>query len=330
MAAHSSDSLPCLPDLDDGDYGLSPANNGGGTMQEQRIVTTGGALRTVSGAALDKLSSRLSGTLLTGGEAGYDDARTVWNGLVNRRPAVIAPCAGTSDVAESVRFASDHGLLVSVRGGGHSAAGRAVCEGGLMIDLSPMRQVHVDAAARTASAQGGVRLGEFDSATEPFGLATTLGVATDTGIAGLTLGGGYGWLNGKFGLACDNLLSVEIVTADGAVLTASAEENPDLFWGIRGAGANFGVVTSFRYQLHPVGQVLAGLMLYPISAGREALQLFHTFSASCPDEVSTVGLLLVPLTARRRSGSLCVTVGPSRTLSRHCGLSERSSRRWRI
>ena len=191
-----------------------------------------------------------------------------------------------------MRFAREHDLLVSVRGGGHSAGGRAVCQGGLMIDLSPMTDVRVDPTRRTAIAQPGVKLGESDQAAQAFGLATTSGVASDTGIAGLTLGGGYGWLDGKYGLACGNLVSVEIVTADGRLVTASGVENPDLFWGVRGAGANFGVVMSFEFRLHSVGPVLAGLVLYPIDRGKETLRLFHEFSAACPDEVSTVGLLL--------------------------------------
>jgi hypothetical protein len=195
-------------------------------------------------------------------------------------------------VTAAVNFARNSGLPISIRGGGHSAGGRAVCEGGVMIDLSPMKGIRVDRTRRTALAQPGLRLGEFDRETQAFGLATTLGVASDTGIAGLTLGGGYGWLNGKYGLACDNLLSVDLVTADGRLVTASADETPDLFWAIRGAGANFGVVTSFEYRLHPVGPVVAGLVLYPLGQGREVLRCFHEFSGSCPDEVSTVGLLL--------------------------------------
>lgn len=261
-------------------------------MGERRIATTGGDERIISGAAIDKFASQLRGELLAGDDTGYDAARKVWNGMVDKRPALIARCAGAADVTNCVRFAREHDLLVSVRGGGHSIAGRAVCENGLMVDLSQMRGIRVDPMRRTALAQPGLKLGEFDHETQAFGLATTLGVATDTGIAGLTLGGGYGWLDGKYGLACDNVLSVDIVTADGQLVTASADENIELFWGIRGAGANFGVVTQFEYRLHPVGPVVAGLVVYPISRGRETLRLYHEFSATCPDEVSTVGLLL--------------------------------------
>jgi hypothetical protein len=238
------------------------------------------------------LRAILRGAALVPGESGYDAARIVWNAMVNKRPAVIVRCAGAADVTAAVNFARNSGLSISIRGGGHSAGGRAVCEGGVMIDLSPMKGFRVDPTRQTALAQPGLRLGEFDRETQAFGLATTLGVASDTGIAGLTLGGGYGWLNGKHGLACDNLMSVDIVTADGRLVTASADENPDLFWAIRGAGANFGVVTSFEYRLHPVGPVLAGLVLYPLRQGKEILRCFHEFSASCPDEVSTIGLLL--------------------------------------
>jgi hypothetical protein len=238
------------------------------------------------------LRAVLRGAALVPGEPGYDAARIVWNAMVDKHPAVIVRCAGAADVAVAVNFALSSGLPISIKGGGHSAGGRAVCEGGVMIDLSPMKGIRVDRKRQTAIAQPGLKLGEFDRETQAFGLATTLGVASDTGIAGLTLGGGYGWLNGKYGLACDNLSSVDIVTADGRMVTASAEESPDLFWAIRGAGANFGVVTSFEYRLHPLGPVLAGLVLYPLAQGREVLRCFHEFSASCPDEISTIGLLL--------------------------------------
>jgi hypothetical protein len=261
-------------------------------MNERRITTMSGRERVINGAAIDKFASQLRGVLLASDDVGYDAVRKVWNGTVNKRPALIARCTGAADVASCVRFAREHDVLVSVRGGGHSIAGRAVCENGLMIDLSQMKGIRVDPKRQTALAQPGLKLGEFDRETQAFGLATTLGVATDTGIAGLTLGGGYGWLNGKYGLACDNVRSIDVVTADGRLMTASADENADLFWGVRGAGANFGVITSFEYRLHPVGPVLAGLVLYPISQGKETLRLYHEFSATCPDEVSTVGLLL--------------------------------------
>ncbi len=211
--------------------------------------------------------------------------------MVDKRPALIARCAGTADVADCVRFAREHDLLISVRGGGHNYVGKSVCEGGLMIDLSPMKGIYVDPERRTARAQAGVRLGELDRETHAFGLATPLGVNTDTGIAGLTLGGGYGWLVGKHGLACDNLLGVELVTAEGRVLTANASQNADLYWGVRGAGANLGVVTSFEYRLHPLGPVLAGLMVYPLDKGKQVLRFFDEFSANLPDELTTLAAL---------------------------------------
>jgi FAD/FMN-containing dehydrogenase len=261
-------------------------------MNERRVLTTKGTERVLPDALIDKFATGLRGELVRPSDQAYDAARRVWNGMVDKRPALIARCAGTADVIDTVRFARDHDLLVSVRGGGHNYAGKSVCDAGLMIDLSPMKGIHVDPARKTARAQAGLRLGEFDRETQAFGLATTLGVNTDTGIAGLTLGGGYGWLGGKYGLACDNLISVDVVTTDGRVVTASASENNDLFWGVRGAGANLGIVVSFEYRLHPVGPVLGGMVLYPITRGKEALRLFDEFSATCPDDVSTAGLLV--------------------------------------
>jgi FAD/FMN-containing dehydrogenase len=261
-------------------------------MGIRRLRTIVGNDRALDESLIDKFGARLRGALLRPSDAGYDAARKVWNGMVDKRPALIARCAGTADVVESVRFAREHDIVVSVRGGGHNYAGKSVCDGGLMIDLSTMKGIRVDPARRTVRAQAGLRLGEFDRETQAFGLATTLGVNTDTGIAGLTLGGGYGWLGGKYGLACDNVLSVDVVTADGRALTASADENSELFWGMRGAGANLGIVTSFEYALHEVGPVLGGMVIYPISKGAEALRFFDEFSATCPDEVSTAALLL--------------------------------------
>src|SRR5712672_737942 len=195
--------------------------------------------------------------------------------MIDRRPALIARCAGVADAIAAVRFARANELLVSVRGGGHNITGNAVCEGGLMIDLSPMKSVRVDPAQRTARAEAGLTWGEYNRETQAFGLASTGGVVSTTGIAGLTLGGGLGWLGGKHGLSCDNLLSANIVTADGTFLTANATEYPDLFWGLRGGGGNFGVVTSFEYRVHPVGTVLAGLVAYPIEKTKEVLKGFR-------------------------------------------------------
>jgi len=248
---------------------------------------------TVSESRISEFATGLRGKLIRPGDGDYDDARRVWNGMVDKRPALIARCAGTADIVDCVRFARENDLLVSVRGGGHNYAGKSVCDDGLVIDLSSMKGIRVDPARRTARAQPGLELCEFDHETQAFGLATTLGAAPDTGIAGLTLGGGYGWLAGKYGLACDNLLSVDMVTADGQLLTASAGENADLFWGMRGAGANFGIVTSFEYRLHPVGPtVLGGMVLYPMSQGKEVLHFFDEFSSTCPDEVTLIGSML--------------------------------------
>jgi FAD/FMN-containing dehydrogenase len=240
---------------------------------------------------IQDFKARLRGVLLRPGEAGYEDARKIWNGMIDRKPALIARCAGVADVRHAVHFARTHNLLVSVRGGGHNIPGNAVCEGGLMIDLSRMKSVRVDPLRRTARAEGGVTWGELDHETQAFGLATTGGTDSTTGIAGLTLGGGLGWLAGKHGLACDNLLSVDLITADGRFLVASATENAALFWGVRGGGGNFGVVTSFEYRLHPVGPVLAGPMLYPFERARDVLRFYRDFSSMIPDEVNTVCVL---------------------------------------
>src|SRR4051812_24082506 len=226
----------------------------------------------IDDTAIEALRANLSGALLRSGEDGYDEARTIFNGMIDRRPALIARCAGTGDVAKAVRFARERDLIVSVRGGGHNVAGNAVCEGGLMIDLTPMKGIRVDPSARTARAQGGVTWREFDRETQAFGLATTGGAISSTGIAGLTLGGGFGWLGRSYGMSCDNLISADVVLADGSIVTASADENADLFWGLRGGGGNFGVVTSFEYRLHPVTSILGGMLIYPIARANEVLR----------------------------------------------------------
>lgn len=233
------------------------------------------------------LQARLQGELLRPGDGGYDAARMVFNAMIDRRPALIARCAVAADVVAGVQFAREQGIPLSVRGGGHNVAGTAVCEGGLMLDLSLMKGIQVDPGRRIARAEPGLILGEFDQATQAFGLATTTGVVSKTGLAGLTLGGGVGWLNGKHGLACDNLLAADVVTSDGQLVRASEDEHPDLFWAIRGGSGNFGVVTSFTYQLHEVGPVLAGSVTYPFDRAREAVSFYHEFASSCPDELTT-------------------------------------------
>jgi FAD/FMN-containing dehydrogenase len=256
-------------------------------MSALEAITTTGGHTVLKETVVQQLQTSLRGELLCPGDAGYDDARKVYNAMIDRRPVLIMRCAGVADVITAVTFARTHELLVSVRGGGHSIAGKAVYDGAVLIDLSSLKGLRVDPAHRTAHAQPGLRLGEFDRETQAFGLATPLGVVTNTGIAGLTLGGGLGWLNGKHGLACDNLLSVDVVTADGRFLTASPSENADLFWGVRGGVGNFGIVTSFEYQLHPVGPVLGGMTLYDMNKAKEVLRFFREFSWGCPDELST-------------------------------------------
>jgi FAD/FMN-containing dehydrogenase len=228
-----------------------------------------------------------SGELISPAHPRYDDARQVWNGMVDRRPALIARCANEGDVVEALRFARESGLPLAVRGGGHNVAGNAVCDDGLVIDLSGMKAIQVDTAARTARAQPGVVLGEFDRATQEFGLATPTGNVSKTGLAGLTLGGGLGWIARKHGPTCDNLLSAQVVTADGQRLTASADENTDLLWGLRGGGGNFGVVTSFEYQLHPIGpEVIAGGVVHSFADAPEVFRFFANYVATAPDELS--------------------------------------------
>ncbi len=237
--------------------------------------------------AIRDLKQQLCGELLAPIDSAYDVARKVWNGMIDKRPALIARCAGTSDVAACVNFARAEGVTISVRGGGHNFAGKGVSEGGLMIDLSPMKTITVDAAKRTARAQTGLKLGEFDCETQKHGLMTPLGIATTTGISGLTLGGGYGWLVGKLGLACDNVTAIEVVTADGRTIECSASENADLFWGMRGAGANFGVATRIDYRLHPLSTVFGGPLFHPLTA--EVVRFYDEFSSNLPDELTTLG-----------------------------------------
>ncbi|MET9344584.1 FAD-binding oxidoreductase [Nonomuraea sp. NPDC003804] len=229
------------------------------------------------------------GRLITAEHAGYDSARAVWNGAVDRRPRLIARCGGTADVAAAVRFAREHDLEIAVRGGGHNVAGTAVCDDGIVIDLSPMRAVRVDPAGRTARVQGGALWGDVDHETQTHGLATTGGIVSHTGVAGLALGGGIGFLMRKHGLTVDNLLAAEVVTAEGGIVQASADEHPDLFWALRGGGGNFGVVTSFRFALHPVGPtVLAGPVFWAAEDTTDVLRFYRDFAAAAPDELGSV------------------------------------------
>ncbi len=248
------------------------------------------ATQGVLGAAtLKEFEDGLHGELIRPGDGAYDEARSIWNGAHDARPAVIARCTDASDVRHAVGFARSEGLDVAVRGGSHSIPGFSTCDDGIVIDLSPMNAITVDVSGRTATAEGGLTWGEFDAATQEHGLATTGGLVSTTGVAGFTLGGGIGWLMRKYGLACDNLRAAEVVTADGQILTASATENPDLFWGLRGGGGNFGIVTSFEFDLHPVGPtVAAGPVFYPGDRAEEIMRFYREFTRELPDELSTL------------------------------------------
>ena len=243
-------------------------------------------------ASIVELSARFLGVLLRPDQSGYDEVRRVHNGMIDRRPALIAGCVGNADIVDAVNFARTHGLELAVRGGGHNVAGRAVCDDGLMLDMSLMKGIHVDPVRRTARAQGGVTWREFNRETQAHGLATTGGVISTTGIAGLTLGGGLGWLMAKHGLAMDNLVSAEVVTASGDILRASKEENADLFWGLQGGGGNFGAVSWLEYRLHPVGTVTSGLIAHPFDRAREVLKFFREITSGLPDDLTIFGGLL--------------------------------------
>ena len=238
-------------------------------------------------AVIDDFKTLFQGAVLLPGDAEYDKARQIWNAMIDRRPALIARCTSAESVVQAVNFARQHGLLVSVRGGGHNIAGNAVCDNGLMIDLSTMKGVEVDTVTRRASVEPGCTLADFDAAVLPHGLATPLGINSTTGVAGLTLGGGFGWLSRKYGMTVDNLLGADVVMADGRQLHASETENADLFWGLRGGGGNFGIVTRFEFQLHPVGpEVLSGLIVYPFDEAKAVVTAFARFSEQMPDDLN--------------------------------------------
>jgi FAD/FMN-containing dehydrogenase len=252
----------------------------------------GGTAVAVDEAAVKRFGEGVRGQVLRPGDAGFDAARRVWNGMIDRSPALIVRCAGAADVVRAVDFARDQGLPLAVRGGGHSAAGNGVVEGGLVIDLSAMKGIRVNPGRRTVRAESGLTWREFDAETQAFGLATTGGVVSSTGIAGLTLGGGIGWLMRSHGLSVDNLLSVDLVTADGRLRTVSAGEDPDLFWAVRGGGGNFGVGTSFEYRLHPVGPtVLGGLLIWPRAQARDVLRRYRDFTRTAPENASAYAAL---------------------------------------
>jgi FAD/FMN-containing dehydrogenase len=256
-------------------------------VNDVKLKTLDAGAKLVRGGELDALAGGLRGTLLAEDAPGYDDARTIWNAMIDRRPGLIVRCAGAEDVVRAVRFASDNELLVAVRGGGHNIAGSAVCDGGLMIDLSEMKSVRVDPATQRVWVEPGATLGDLDKETQAFGLAVPTGINSTTGVAGLTLGGGFGWITRKFGLTIDNLLSVDIVTADATLVRASAKENPDLFWALRGGGGNFGVVTAFEFKLNSLGpQVLSGLVVHPFENAANLLKEYRRVVESAPDELT--------------------------------------------
>ena len=235
--------------------------------------------------AVDQLRATISGETLTPVDAAYDAVRQVHNGMIDKRPAVIVRCQNTADIADAVKFAREHDLEISVRGGGHNVAGRAVTDGGLMIDTQTMKGVHVDPATRRVRAQAGLSWNEYNRATAAYGLATTGGVVSTTGIAGLMLGGGLGWLMGKYGMAVDNVRSVELVDANGQIRTADAEQNPDLYWALRGGGGNFGVAASFEYDAHPVSMIYGGLIAFALPDAPKVWEFFGDFAAQSPDEL---------------------------------------------
>jgi FAD/FMN-containing dehydrogenase len=263
-------------------------------VSQAELRTREGKTTTVPDEAITALAEVLRGRLLRPSDADYDDARAVWNGMVNRHPALIVQCAGVADVVRTVNFAKEHDLMVAVRGGGHNAAGNAVCDDGLVIDLSRMKAVRVDPLAQTVRAEGGVTIGELDYETQAFGLAVPMGVVTETGIAGLTLAGGIGWLRRKYGLSCDNLISADVVTANGDLVTASSENNADLLWALQGGGGNFGVVTSFEFRAYPVGpEVFFAFVIHPGTGvdAQAALQFYRQWSQAAPDEISSFAIL---------------------------------------
>jgi FAD/FMN-containing dehydrogenase len=257
-------------------------------MTDLQATTTTGQETVLEEAAIQTFKDSLRGELLRPGDEDYEEARHVWNGMIDKHPALIARCTGVADVIAAVNFAREHELLVAVRGGGHSVAGHSTCDGGLVIDLSLMRSVRVDPKAGTARVEGGATWGDVDRETQLFGLATPGGVVSTTGVAGLTLGGGYGWLRRKYGLSCDNLLSADVVTADGRLLTASETEHADLLWGLKGGGGNFGIVTSFEFQLHPVGpEVMYAATMYPAEQAGKVLRAWRDYVATATKEVTS-------------------------------------------
>lgn len=261
------------------------------TMTTIQTQTKSSPQQALEPTHVEKLKKQVRGAVIQPSMLEYDNVRAIWNAMVERRPGAIVRCTGPADVMAAVDFAREHDLLLAVRGGGHNVAGNALCDGGLVIDLSLMQGIRVDPQARRAWAQPGANWGALDHETQAFGLATPGGIVSDTGIAGLTLGGGFGWLTRKHGFTCDNLVAADVVTAQGNMLHADAETNADLFWGIRGGGGNFGIVTNFEYQLHPVGpEVIAGVVIYPLDVAQEVLHFYREFAAQAPNELGTMAV----------------------------------------
>lgn len=249
-------------------------------------------LTTLSEEDLTTLKESISSTVLTPGDDHYDEVRTIWNAMIDRKPGVIVQCEKVVDVAPSIAFARKHDLEITIRGAGHNIAGNSISDGGLLIDFSNMKRVTVDSESRRARVESGATLGDFDAAVQKHGLATPIGINSTTGIAGLTLGGGFGWLTRKYGMTVDNLLSVDLVTVDGKSISASATENTDLFWAVRGGGGNFGVITQFEYALYPVGpDVLAGLVVYPLEQARQVLKRYREFTSTAPEDMTVWGVM---------------------------------------
>lgn len=257
-------------------------------MMDLSVRALDASTKKIPQSAITALRSQVRGTVALPGEDGYEAARTIWNAMIDRRPGLVVRCLGAADVMNAVKIARDEKLLVAVRSGGHNIAGNAVCEGGVLIDLSLMKSVHVDLKSRTARVEPGAMLADVDKETQAFGLATPLGINSTTGVAGLTLGGGFGWTTRKFGLTIDNLISADVVTADGNLVRASEQENPDLFWALRGGGGNFGIVTSFEFKLHRLGpEVLSGLIVHPMEHAGKLLPAFRRMANEAPDELTT-------------------------------------------
>jgi FAD/FMN-containing dehydrogenase len=277
-------------------------------MTAQSVVDATG--KELGEQTINELRAGLRGDVVRPGDGEYDVTRKIWNAMIDRRPSLIIRPAGPADVVQTVDFARDNRMVLSVRSGGHNIAGTSVCEGGILLDLSRMKALRVDRQRQTARAELGLRWGEFDRETTAFGLATTGGTNTDTGIGGLSLGGGIGWLGGKYGLVVDNLLSADIVTADGQLRTVSAEQEPDLFWALRGGGGNFGVVTSLEYRLYPVAPMLAGLIVHPFQAARDVLRVYAEFAEAAPDELGTLAVLMHTPTGDKGVGIAFCYNGP--------------------